>query len=230
MDRFLGRCYAAPNTSEIPTHCREFTRSIQVRTSESRFWCPRFVIVAEGELQFARDLLLELTEHIKAHVLDEGVSDTPPCRPNAAFVARMICVAKDNGARGSQPLGIIRHVRAILAVSHKHVACRMKKTLSHAAVRQPVIARVFGKDRRICKVLEEFRRCPIREVRREALTIARGALPERWICVRGLVYTRREASTQKGHRVQRVLGKQNELIFQLEGAQDDARLVVRRVY
>lgn len=41
-----------------------------------------------------------------------------PAGPTPRSIVRMIHIAQGNGAHGSQPLGIIRHVRVILAVSH----------------------------------------------------------------------------------------------------------------
>ena len=73
---------------------------------------------------------------------------------------------------------------------YERVPNSMQQTLSHRAMCEAVITRVFGKDRRIRKIIEESRRSLVSEVRWEAFPVTRGTLPERWVSIGGLIPVR----------------------------------------
>lgn len=81
-------------------------------------------------------------------------------------------------------------MRAVGAMRYERVPNSMQQTLSQRAMGEPVITRLFGKDRGILKILDESRRSLVSEVRCEAFPLTRGTLPERWVPIGGLIQLR----------------------------------------
>ena len=162
----------------------------------------------EGQLEFMTDLRPEFAQRIIAHIENEAHPNALGRFPSTVFVTGMVDVVQYGGARASQPLGIIEHVRTILVVGHEHVPGRVKKTFAGAAVTQAVVSGVFRKDRRIGEVLKEFVGNGTREIRSVTLRVSSRALPKPRIPVRRLIDSRVESSAEKGHRVNGILSEQ----------------------
>src|SRR6267378_5249903 len=185
---------------------------------------------AEGQLEFTGNLRPEFAEHVETDVLKDAEADLLRCWSEAAFVVRAIGVGQHDRARRPQPFGKIEHALAIVAVSHDRVLQRMQQARAGAAVGQAVVAGVLRKYPGIRKVLKEPGSGLTGEFRAKAPAVALSALSIAGVRVFRLVKPRVETSGEKGHRVKRVLDEQLEFIFQLEGTQYRARLVMRGVY
>ena len=162
--------------------------------------------------------------------MKDAEADLLRCWSEAAFVVRAIGVGQHDRARRPQPFGKIEHALAVVAVSHDRVLHGMEQARAGAAVGQAVVAGVLRKYPGIGKVLKERGGGLTGEFGAKAPAIPLSALSIAGVGVFRLVKPRVETSGEKRHRVKRVLDEQLEFIFQLEGAQYRARLVMPGVY
>src|ERR1700722_11556724 len=166
-----------------------------------------FVLIAEGQAQFASYLGPKFPQFIESDICGDVDSDVFSSRADAPPVSRMIEIRKRSPANFSQPFRKIKHGPAVVVVGDDGVHHRMQKAPAFGTLAHAVISRVLGKNRGIRELLEESTLDFIHVTDTQPFAISGSALSERWVIIFRLRNARIEAGAQERFGVNGVAKK-----------------------